>query len=264
MRGSSTVAVSGGIVRGTVVDPAPVAGAHVTIFHGGTPITTRTDANGAFDVEGVVGTGDGRAFSVRATNGTLLGYTDAMLSVPGGWATVTVVLVPLSTISGTVYQADGTTAVGAGVRVDLFEAAHPTTIFDTRFTDASGHYEFRLVAPGSYTLEASDLAGNRGRSTASVGTSGQDVIVPISYLGRGTVAGIVRDALGPPVANAQLDTARVEHVRQRRHADRNQRRRRAVRLQRRLRRHILGQRLRRRHPPGRVDVGHAHDPGSAG
>ncbi len=204
VRGSSTVAVSGGIVRGTVVAGGPVEGADVTVFHGGTPITTTTDQNGAFDVEGVIGTTQGRAFSVRATNGTLLGYTDAMLSVQGGWAVVEVVLVPLSTISGTVFEPDGTTAAGAGVRVDLFEAAHPTTILDTRFTDETGHYEFRLVASGSYRLEASDLVGNRGRATATVGTSGQEVIVPISFLGRGTVAGIVRDALGAPVANAQL------------------------------------------------------------
>ncbi|HPW20488.1 MAG TPA: Ig-like domain-containing protein [Vicinamibacterales bacterium] len=205
-RATSTATVIGGVVRGTVGDPDPVAGAQVTIFHGGAPIAAVTDASGAFDVEGVIGTGTGgRAFTVRAAAGELLGYADALLSVRGGHASVSVMLVPLSTIAGTVYHADGATAAGEGVQVDLYEAASPSTIVSTAFTNAEGRFEFRLVAQGTYILVGSDLAGNKGRTTVSVGASGQEVTADIGFLGRGTVTGIVRDGAGAAVAYAQVE-----------------------------------------------------------
>jgi len=205
-RATSTITVRGGVVTGTVGSPDPVAGAQVTIFHGGAPITMVTDANGAFDVESVVGTGPtGRAFTVRATSDGKLGYTDALLSVPGGHASVTVILVPLSTIAGTVFQADGTTPGGESVRVDLYEAASPSTVIGTTFTDASSHFEFRLVAQGSYILKASDTAGHVGRATTTVGTTGQEVTANISFLGQGTVTGTVRDGAGAAVPYATLE-----------------------------------------------------------
>jgi len=203
---TSTISVRGGVVTGAVGDPNPVAGAQVTIFHGGTPLTTVTDQSGAFDVEGVIGTGGaGRAFTVRATSGGLMGYTDALLSVRDGYAAVNVVLVPLSTIVGTVFRAGGTTPAGEGVRVDLYEAANSTTVVGTTFTDTAGHYEFRLLAPGTYSVKASDLSGNMGRATTTVGTSGQEVTANITFLGRGTVTGTVRDGAGNVVPFAQLE-----------------------------------------------------------
>jgi hypothetical protein len=84
---STEVSVSGGVVRGVVVDGmlAPVAGADVTVFHGGTAIETTTDADGAYLAIGVVGTGfSGLNFSVRAFDPatSLLGYATGQLNVP--------------------------------------------------------------------------------------------------------------------------------------------------------------------------------------
>ena len=207
-RAASTVTVQGGVVTGTVTDADhnPVAGAQVTIFHGAAPITTVTDANGAFDVESVVGSGPtNRALTVRASSDGTLGYADALLSVPGGYASVTVILVPLSTIAGTVFQADGATPAGENVQVDLYEAASPSTVIGTAFTDASSRFEFRLVAQGSYILKASDTAGHLGRTTTTVGTTGEEVTANISFLGQGTVTGTVRDGAGNAVPYATLD-----------------------------------------------------------
>ena len=125
-RATSTITVRGGIVHGTVITASatpgqfdPVANAQVTIFHYGVALTATTDAQGTFFVEGVQGYGYGgqaTGFAVRATDGTLIGYIDASLSVPNGAATVTVILLPAGTLHGTVFLADGATPAGANAQ----------------------------------------------------------------------------------------------------------------------------------------------------
>lgn len=203
-RATTTVTVSGGVVRGDVVLPTqggfqPVPGAQVTIFHAGTPLTAVTDAQGQFVIEGV----NSQAFSVSATDGTRLDVESFLLDVPNGSASVSLILLDMGLIRGTVLQPDLTTPTVAGARVDLFEAAAPNVAIATTFTDASGAYQFPLVAPGPYLVEASDLGGNRGRSSAQL-SSGQQLDVPVVYLGRGTVTVHVRTGAGANVAGASV------------------------------------------------------------
>lgn len=59
-------------------------------------------------------------------------------------------------------------------------------------TEANGRFEFPLVPLGSYVVEASDGAGNRGRSSMiTLSESGQEVDVQVTYVGLGTVTGRV-------------------------------------------------------------------------
>ncbi len=211
VRGTSTVTVNGGVIRGDVVVAgpggiAPVPNAQVTVFHAGTPIAATTDAAGTFVVQDVLGTGfAGRDFSVSATDGTNLGFVSDQLDVPNGSARVTVVLLPVGAIAGVVLQPDAVTPAGAGVAVNLFEAAAPSVSIATAFTAEDGTYRFPLVAPGSYLVDAQDGAGNRGRASVQVSTTGQEQFAPVVFLGRGTVVVRVRSGLGQAVAGASVE-----------------------------------------------------------
>ncbi|MEQ1731595.1 MAG: hypothetical protein ABL982_24755, partial [Vicinamibacterales bacterium] len=206
-RATTAVTVSGGVVRGDVSIPTttgfqPAAGAQVTIFHSGTPLTTVTDEQGRFIVQGVSGADFlGRSFAVSATDGSRLDVENFQLDVPGGSATVSLILLDLGLLQGTVYQPDVATPVGSGAKVDLFEAGAPGVSIATTFTDAAGAYQFPLVAPGPYLVEASDAVGNRGRASAQLST-GQQLSVPVVYLGRATVTVHVVNGVGANVAGA--------------------------------------------------------------
>ncbi len=206
-RATTTVTVIGGVVRGDVsvaTDTGfqPVGGAQVTVFHNGTPLTAVTDAQGRFVVEGVRGGSySGRTFSVSASDGARLDVESFELDVPNGSATVSLNLLEMGVVQGTVYQPDVITTAAAGVQVDLFEAAAPNVVIATTFTDASGNYQFPLVAPGPYIVDASDAVGNRGRASAQL-SSGQQLSVPVVYLGRATVTVHVVNGVGANVAGA--------------------------------------------------------------
>ncbi len=210
LRGTSIVTVIGGVLRGSVVTAdaggfTPVDGAQVTVFHGGTPITAVSGPDGAFVVQNVLGTGiQGRSFSVGASNGTLLGFVDDQLDVANGSASVTVILLPVGAIKGTVLRPDAVTPVPAGASVSLFEAASPNVAIATTFTDEAGSFQFPLVAPGPYIVEASDGDGNRGRASTQVTATGEEVFAPVVYLGRGTVVVKVLSGVGANVAGASV------------------------------------------------------------
>ncbi|MEQ1871423.1 MAG: carboxypeptidase-like regulatory domain-containing protein, partial [Vicinamibacterales bacterium] len=203
-RASMTVAVRGGIVSGTVLNPQlqPVAGAHVTVTSNGFVTSTVSDAAGTFLVEGV-----GQFFSVKVSDPVtnLIGFATGSMNVANGFAHINVIVITAGSISGTVLGADGHTATGAGARVDIFASNNPSTSLGITFTDADGAYEFPIVSPGSYLVEASDVTGNRARSAPLViVNSGQHVDGPLSYLGRGTLTGVVRDGIGNAVGNVPI------------------------------------------------------------
>lgn len=200
-RASMVATVRGGVVRGLVTsEGAPVGGASVTILGSGAPVTTATASDGSYFVEAI----GGSSVTVRALNadGTRQGETSAAFNRPGGFAVVNVELVAASTVRGTVTRANGT-AVGEGVQVQVFASAGGAPLF-SGFTDVDGAYRFGQVGLGQYVLIASDLAGNRGRATVDVISGGQDLQVPIAYLGRGTVTGVVLDAAGAAAPNVPL------------------------------------------------------------
>ncbi len=203
-RASTTVTVRGGIVRGTVLSPQlqPVANAQVTVTGGGHTVTTATDANGSYFVEGVSGA---VTVSVRALDPVtqLLGYGTGTMNRANGYVTVNVALIAAGSLHGQVVTAAGAPA-GAGVQISLFEAADTSAALTSTFTDADGRWSFALVAIGNYILDATDVLGNHGRSSATVAASGVDVNVPITYLGRGAIFGVVRSAAGSVVPNASV------------------------------------------------------------
>ncbi|MEO8677871.1 MAG: carboxypeptidase regulatory-like domain-containing protein, partial [Vicinamibacterales bacterium] len=214
-RATMTVTVRGGVVSGVVLDPQlqPVAGAQVTVTGGNVGDQTVTDEHGVYAVEGVTGNFQGgfTAFTVKVLDPSSgrIGFASGFLSAVGGFAHVNVVLVSAGSISGTVTKADGLTAVSAGARVDLFAAGDIyRTVLGTTLTDAGGAFDFPIVSPGRYLMEASDGAGNRGRSAAvTLATTGQHVTVAVAYLGRGALAVTVRDGAGHAVANTPLTLA---------------------------------------------------------
>lgn len=83
--------------------------------------------------------------------------------------------------------------MGSGVNVSLFGSAFLTTT-----TDSQGQYTFDFVPLGNFTVETSDSSGNRGRTTGILSTTSQVVISNVSFLGKGTVSGLVSDGSGTP------------------------------------------------------------------
>lgn len=201
-RASTTVTVEGGVIDGDVLGPDlnPVAGAQVTVTGGGT-FAAIADANGHYRVSGLIGP----AVTVKAVDPskTLRGAAGGTMNVAHGFAHVNVILLAAGAIDGTVRLTSGAPAP-ANVQVQIFDVNAPTVALATTFTDAAGAYEFPVVTVGSYILDAVDTSGNHGRSTAAVASSGQEVQADVTFLGRGSVTGVVLDASSRAVANAAL------------------------------------------------------------
>ncbi|MFN8491312.1 MAG: carboxypeptidase regulatory-like domain-containing protein [Caldilineaceae bacterium] len=122
---------------------------------------------------------------------------------PGASVPVTLSLQSTGAISGTVFQPDGLTPVGAGVIVQ-FDSG---TISNVRVqTDAQGHFSFPLVSPGGFMLTAQNaISGTVGQTSGSVQV-GQTAVMPIRLLRLGSVKVLVNGANGPVVgANVTLE-----------------------------------------------------------
>jgi 5-hydroxyisourate hydrolase-like protein (transthyretin family) len=200
-RARMTVTVQGGIVTGVVRDPEllqPVAGALVTVNSGGTTRTATSGADGRYTVQGL----PGPSVEVRALDEAsgLYGVSRGTMAA-NGFLDLDVILLDAGSISGIVRGAN-TQPVGAGVQVTI-TASNSSTPEQTVFTNQDGEYEFPLVTVGSYRLDASDAAGNRGTTTVAI-VGGQQLAQDIVFLGRGTVRGIVKTAGGDAVPGAAL------------------------------------------------------------
>lgn len=192
-----------GTVAGQVLTPggAPAANAPVTVQALGglrTTFNTSTDSSGGYRVEGVP---QGN-FAVVASAAGATGTAAGAISTDGQLVTVDVRL-RANGVVGVVYQRDGQTPVGAGVTVTLNPGAHTAT------TDAQGGFAFAAVTPNSYTLDAADGQGNRGRTQLVVTTvdATKALVANIAFLGRGRVTGVVRDANGDIQANQAVTLA---------------------------------------------------------
>jgi 5-hydroxyisourate hydrolase-like protein (transthyretin family) len=200
-RARMTITVQGGIVTGVVRDPnllQPVEGALVTVNSGGVTRTATTGAGGRYTVQGL----PGPSVEVRALDEAsgLYGLSRGTMAA-NGFLELDVVLLDAGSVSGIVRSPNGS-AVGAGAQVTI-TASSGSTPEQTVFTNQDGRYEFPLVTVGSYRLDASDAAGNRGTTTVAIG-GGQQLAQDIAFLGRGTVRGIVKTAGGDPVSGAAL------------------------------------------------------------
>ncbi len=201
LRTTFTVTVRGGVVRGTVIGPnGPAAGVNVSIQAGNEIISTATGLDGRYFAEGL---NESPTVEVKASDpGTnLLGYSRASMNRQNGYAFVDVILIEAGRISGVVRKADGSLAA-AGALVQIFPGNGGDALASV-FTGEASSFEFPLVTLGTYRLEASDTNGNRGRTTAVIAASGDEVTADIGYLGRGVVTGTVR-ADGGVVPNARV------------------------------------------------------------
>ena len=111
------------------------------------------------------------------------------------------VLTPTSSVRGQVFLADGERA-GAGAQVTLKPVESGATM--QAVTKSDGTYEFTLVPPKGFTVSVYDPAtGNFGMARGSVET-GDEAVVDLHILGRGTVTARVIDGGGNPVAGARV------------------------------------------------------------
>jgi len=108
-------------------------------------------------------------------------------------------------LAGRVFESDGTTPVGAGVKVaisfgDLVIETEADGRFDTRFG---------LPAPKSYTVTASNqVSGLVGRSVVGVNATGTNEVrnaVDVRLLGKGTLRVRVVNFNGSPAADARVE-----------------------------------------------------------
>lgn len=184
-----------GMVRGSITRTGgeAVADAQVTVqslVGSRLSYVARSDANGNYAIDGVpVG-----AFSITAV-GSQGETANAGGNVPSDGAVVTINMqLASSGIVGTVFGRDGRTPVGAGITVTLNPGARTTS------TDAQGQFGLPIAAAGSYTIEASDASGNRGRTSIVLTTvvAGSPVTTNVVFLGQGSIEGVVRDPSGVP------------------------------------------------------------------
>ncbi|HEX4915064.1 MAG TPA: carboxypeptidase regulatory-like domain-containing protein, partial [Vicinamibacterales bacterium] len=199
-RATMTVTVRGGIVRGVVRNSQlePVSGVSLTINGS---VTAETDSNGEYFVEGV----SGPVVSVKALDPATRqrGHTTALMNHGDGHAVANVILIPAGLVRGDVKTANGAVA-GAGVTVEIFAANDLRSPLEFTFTDEAGQFEFPLVTTGNYVIEATSLAGHRGRSPVIVGADGDEEVVSVVFLGEGTVTGQVLDGAGTFVPRAPV------------------------------------------------------------
>lgn len=185
-----------------------MSGAGVTVS-GANAVTTTTDADGRFIVEGVAGAGfTGQAVVARVFDDVTdrLGVGNGTFNVANGFVNLAdIIVLPAGTF--VVTSTDLLNApTGAGVRVDLRRDSGGTAgeVIATAFTDAQSVARFDLVAPGTYFIESSDtgaIAGGRRRDFDDRQRSARHGEIPSGAPHR---AGHGAQFVGTPVANATL------------------------------------------------------------
>ena len=195
--GTIRIAADNGTVTGIVTDVQgrPTPGVAVAVSNGVNVRNANTDITGRYVVSNMVSgvlvvTANDRHTGLRgrATGNLPLNQE----------ATINVMMGSSGSITGTVYKTDALTPVGAGIRVTLNQSSTFT------LTDQLGRYFFDFVALGPFSVDAIDAAGNRGRTNATVTNTGTTTQADVTFLGRGTVTGAVRDGAGNGVANASV------------------------------------------------------------
>ena len=187
-----------GVVGGTITSPRgqPVPGARVTVSVDGDDRATNANLAGQYYI-GRVGAGAVTVVATDPQTGLRGRAFGALLEDES--TTIDVRLTASGTLQGTVYTAGARQPVGEGVTVVLRGPAQLELQ-----TDAIGRFRFDFIPLGQYTIEAYDLAGNRGRTSAAITGTNQVVRADVGYLGRGNVVGVVETAAGTLVAGAQV------------------------------------------------------------
>jgi uncharacterized repeat protein (TIGR01451 family) len=196
--GSLTLTLNAGVVAGEIRNPLgqPVVDAQVTVVAGTDTRNTRTDGEGRYRVDNM--TAGALTVTARDYRTGLRGRSPGNLPLNAS-TSVDVTLGAFGSVRGTVFSEDGLTPVGPGVAVTISGATRETTV-----TDALGRYLFEFVRLGAFTVEAMDTAGQRGRNTGNVATTGRTVVADLTYLGSGTVNGLVFTGSGAPATDVDV------------------------------------------------------------
>jgi hypothetical protein len=167
-------------------------------------LTAKAGSDGSFMLQGVpVGNFTIAAVTKDGRAGNAVG------NMPADGAEVTLNLQLAATgITGTVFQRDGVTPVGAGVQVYLQRDpkleqlaltldSRSEAVVGSTTTDGKGQFGFAISSPGTYVIQAQSDE-NRGRTQTVITTivSGQPMVSNIAYIGKGTVTGVVKDSSG--------------------------------------------------------------------
>ena len=196
---------SAGTVTGTVFvsDGSSVAGLTVTLASttssGTQTLTGGTDNNGRYTISGV------RPGSITVSTSTgqgLRGYGYGSLPLAGQTITINIALTASGSVSGTVYETNGTTPAG-GVQVTISPAplSGPASVT----SDASGRYSFTLVPVGGFTVYASRTAtGDTGQSSGTIQVSGQASTIDVRLTGFGSLTVKVVNASNAAIAGAAV------------------------------------------------------------
>lgn len=148
------------------------------------------------------------------------GYTAVTtVNLPGGGATVVqdLVMIPpnrYSRVSGRVLEADGVTGA-ANVKVqiagevlsgiDLYDRQYQQAVVGSILTDKNGNFAFEQVPTGPVEVRAFRQATYEQARAGSQLDEGKEQSLVLVFPGTGgTVRGLVRDALGNPVAGASV------------------------------------------------------------
>ncbi len=194
-----------GTVEGTIflADGRPLSNpAQVTVRASGTDLLTTTDASGRYRVDNVpAGRLTVTAFEpFTARRGT----AEGRITLDGEVTDIPVTLVGLGTVTGEVFNNDGTRML-ASVDVLLFPSGNFTDRLVSR-TDARGIYRLPGVPLGSYRIQANDLdSGLTGEATGVMRNDGDTNTTDVYLEASGRIAGTVYapgtriDADGVPV-----------------------------------------------------------------
>ncbi len=206
-----------GSVVGTVhlADGRPLTHpAQVTVRAAGTDLLATTDATGHYRVDDVPA---GRlTVSVFEPFTARRGTAEGSIALDGEVVDIPVTLVGLGTVTGEVFNNDGTRML-ASVDVLLFPSGNFTDRLISR-TDARGIYRLPGVPLGSYRVEANDLdSGLTGEATGVMRNDGDTNTTDVYLEASGRIAGTVYapgtrlDPAGVPVdaSGAPLTTPPV-------------------------------------------------------
>jgi Carboxypeptidase regulatory-like domain/Bacterial TSP3 repeat/Bacterial Ig-like domain (group 2) len=196
--GTIQLVVNTGVIAGNVASQTgrAIPGALVTLTSGADVRTANAEADGSYQINGVA-PGAFTIVAVDLTGGLRTKFSGTL--PPNQSANINLTLTPSGTIRGTAFGRDGVTPAGSGVNVSLFGP-----IFVTTTTDNQGQFLFDFVPLGNFTVETSDNSGNRGRTTGALTTTSQVVVSNVSFLGKGTISGLVTDGTGLAVPNASV------------------------------------------------------------
>ncbi|MGH7885564.1 MAG: carboxypeptidase regulatory-like domain-containing protein, partial [Thermodesulfobacteriota bacterium] len=200
--------ISGG-VAGTIFTATGdiVSGAEVTVTSGAFSQTVISDLAGGYQVNQVPpGTVLVEVFQPETS---FSGFATGTLN-DNDSVIINVTLNAFGTIFGRVFERDNETPVGAGITVTIDDRFGPFS--QTTTTNESGEYRFEFVPLSLHTIDVDDGDVNRGRTTVSLTITDQEIETDITFLGQGTITGVVQTPGGQIEPNAEVTITSISLI----------------------------------------------------